>query len=44
MALYADANGYESADEAIRIGRILEENKYAYFEEPVMFYHLEEIK
>jgi len=44
MALYADANGYYSADEAIRIGRILEENKYAYFEEPVMFYHFEEIK
>jgi len=44
MALYADANGYYSADEAIRIGRILEEYKYAYFEEPVMFYHFEEIK
>jgi L-alanine-DL-glutamate epimerase-like enolase superfamily enzyme len=44
MALYADANGYYSADEAIRIGRILEENKYAYFEEPVMFYHFEDIK
>jgi len=44
MALYADANGYYSADEAIRIGRILEDSKYAYFEEPVMFYHFEEIK
>ena len=44
MALYADANGYYNADEAIRMGRILEENKYAYFEEPVMFYHFEEIK
>ena len=44
MALYADANGYYNADEAIRIGRILEENKYAYFEEPVMFYHFEDIK
>jgi len=44
MALYADANGYYSADEAIRIGRILEEYKYAYFEEPVMFHHFEEIK
>ena len=44
MALYADANGYYSAEEAIRIGRILEENKYAYFEEPVMFYHFEDIK
>ena len=44
MALYADANGYYSADEAIRIGRILEANKYAYFEEPVMFNHFEDIK
>jgi len=44
MALYADANGYYSADEAIRTGKILEENKYAYFEEPVMFYHFEDIK
>ena len=44
MALYADANGYYNTDEAIRIGRILEEYKYAYFEEPVMFYHFEDIK
>ena len=44
MALYADANGYYNADEAIKIGRILEEYKYAYFEEPVMFYHFEDIK
>ena len=44
MALYADANGYYNADEAIKIGRILEENKYAYFEEPVMYNHFEDIK
>lgn len=44
MALYADANGYYDAAEAIRIGRILEEYKYAYFEEPVMFNHFEDIK
>ena len=44
MALYADANGYYDVDETIRIGRILEEYKYAYFEEPVMFYHFEDIK
>jgi len=37
MALYADANGYYEADEAIRVGRLLEENQYAYFEEPVMY-------
>ena len=44
MALYADANGYYDADEAIRIGHILEEYKYRYFEEPVMFFHFEDIK
>ena len=44
MALYADANGYYNVEDAIRIGRILEENKYAYFEEPVMFHHFEDIK
>ncbi len=44
MALYADANGFYSVPEAIRVGRLLEEYKYRYFEEPVMFDHLEEIK
>jgi len=44
FALYADANGYYDVDEAIRIGRILEEYKYRYFEEPVMFHHFEDIK
>ena len=44
MALYADANGYYDVGEAIRIGRILEEYKYAYFEEPVMYYHFDDIK
>ena len=44
MALYADANGYYDVDEAIRIGKILEEYKYAYFEEPVMFFHFDDIK
>ena len=43
-ALYADANGYYDVEDAIRIGRILEEYKYGYFEEPVMYYHFEEIK
>jgi L-alanine-DL-glutamate epimerase-like enolase superfamily enzyme len=37
MALYADANGYYGADEAIRVGKLLQENRYVYFEEPVMF-------
>jgi len=44
MALYADANGYYDVDEAIRIGKLLEANKYAYFEEPVMFDDFEAIK
>ena len=44
MALYADSNSFYKVDEAIRVGRLLEEHKYRYFEEPVMFDHLEEIK
>jgi len=44
MALYADSNSFYSVPEAIRVGRLLEEYKYAYFEEPVMFDHIEEIK
>lgn len=42
--LYADANGYYDFENALRIGRILEENNYGYFEDPVMFYHFEEIR
>jgi L-alanine-DL-glutamate epimerase-like enolase superfamily enzyme len=37
MALYADANGFYSVEEAIRVGRLLEEYKYGFFEEPVVF-------
>jgi L-alanine-DL-glutamate epimerase-like enolase superfamily enzyme len=37
MSLYADANGYYGVDEAIRVGRLLQENRFVYFEEPVMF-------
>ncbi len=44
MALYADSNGFYSVPEAIRIGRLLEEYKYRYFEEPVMFDQFEDIK
>jgi L-alanine-DL-glutamate epimerase-like enolase superfamily enzyme len=44
MALYADANGYYEVDEAIRLGKLLEANKYAYFEEPVMYDDFEAIK
>lgn len=44
MALYADANGFYSAQEAIRVGRLLEEYHYGFFEEPVMFDWYEETK
>ena len=44
MALYADANGYYEVNEAIRVGKLLEENQYAYFEEPVMYDDFEAIK
>jgi L-alanine-DL-glutamate epimerase-like enolase superfamily enzyme len=44
MALYADSNGYYDVKEAIRVGKLLEEYKYSYFEEPVMYDHFEDIK
>ncbi len=44
MFLYADSNGYYDVDGAVKIGKVLEENKYSYFEEPVMFDHFEDIK
>ena len=44
MSLYADSNGYYNVPGAIRVGKLLEEYKYVYFEEPVMYDHFEEIK
>lgn len=44
MALYADSNSFYDVPGAIRVGRLLEEHRFAYFEEPVMFDHLEDIK
>jgi L-alanine-DL-glutamate epimerase-like enolase superfamily enzyme len=44
MALYADANGFYSVEEAIRAGRLLEEYKYGFFEEPVTFDWREETR
>ncbi len=44
MALYADANGFYSVDEAIQVGKLLEEYGYGFFEEPVMFDWYEETK
>lgn len=37
MALFADANGFYSVEEAIRVGKLLQEYRYGFFEEPVMF-------
>lgn len=38
MALYADANGYyKDVNEAIRVGKLLQDYNYGYFEEPVFF-------
>lgn len=44
MSLYADANGFYSVAEAIRVGKLLEEYGYGFFEEPVMFDWYEETK
>jgi L-alanine-DL-glutamate epimerase-like enolase superfamily enzyme len=44
MVLYADSNGSYTADEAIRIGRIMEEYNYGFYEEPVPFDWYEETK
>jgi L-alanine-DL-glutamate epimerase-like enolase superfamily enzyme len=44
MFLYADSNGYYNVNEAVRTGKLLEEYKYSYFEEPVMYDHFEDIK
>jgi L-alanine-DL-glutamate epimerase-like enolase superfamily enzyme len=37
MILYADSNGSYAVDEAIRIGKLLEEHHYDFYEEPVPF-------
>jgi len=44
MTIYADANGSYNAKEAIRIGKIMEEYNYDFFEEPVPFDWYEETK
>jgi L-alanine-DL-glutamate epimerase-like enolase superfamily enzyme len=44
MFLYADANGFYSVDEAVRVGRLLEEYDYGFFEEPIPFDWYEETK
>jgi len=44
MTLYADANSSYDAKEAIRVGRLMEEHGYAFYEEPCEFDHLEETR
>lgn len=44
MVLYGDSNGFYSVDEAIRVGRLLEEYNFKFFEEPVHFDWYEETK
>jgi L-alanine-DL-glutamate epimerase-like enolase superfamily enzyme len=44
MVMYADSNGSYDVEEAIRIGKLLEEYKYDFYEEPVPFDWYEETK
>jgi L-alanine-DL-glutamate epimerase-like enolase superfamily enzyme len=44
MVIYADSNGSYTVEEAIRIGRIMEEYKIDFYEEPVPFDWYEETK
>ena len=44
MAIYADSNGSYDVNEAIRIGKILEEYKIDFYEEPVPFDWYEETR
>lgn len=44
MVISADANGSYNVQEAIKIGKIMQENKYAFYEEPVPFDWYEETK
>jgi L-alanine-DL-glutamate epimerase-like enolase superfamily enzyme len=44
MTLYADANSSYDVREAVHIGRLMEEHRYAFYEEPVPFDWLWETK
>ena len=44
MTLYADSNSSYDVPNAIRVGRLMEEHDYAFYEEPCEFDHLEETK
>ncbi|MGK7393739.1 MAG: mandelate racemase/muconate lactonizing enzyme family protein [Candidatus Cyclobacteriaceae bacterium M3_2C_046] len=44
MTIYADANGGYDVAEAIRIGKIMEDHQFDFFEEPVPFDYYEETR
>ncbi len=44
MTIYADANGSYDIPTSIKIGRLMEEHKLAFFEEPVPFDYYDETK
>lgn len=44
MTIYADSNSSYDVKEAIRIGRLMEQANFAFYEEPCQFDHLEETK
>jgi L-alanine-DL-glutamate epimerase-like enolase superfamily enzyme len=44
MAIYADANGSYDVPLAIRMGRLMEEQKFGFFEEPVPFDYYDETR
>jgi L-alanine-DL-glutamate epimerase-like enolase superfamily enzyme len=44
MTLYADSNSSYDVENAIRIGRLMEEHNYAFYEEPCEFDRLEDTK
>jgi len=44
MVVYADSNGSYTAEEAIRIGKLLEEERFDFYEEPVPFDWYEETR
>jgi L-alanine-DL-glutamate epimerase-like enolase superfamily enzyme len=44
FAIYADANGSYDVPQAIRIGKLMEEYKLAFYEEPVPFDYYDETK
>jgi len=44
MTLYADSNSSYDVEKAIKIGRLMEEYDYAFYEEPCQFDHLEDTK